>query len=64
VPQHFAIVLDDDLESFPLIDYRKYPDGIASRFVQIARLKNMREAREIALVLQTGALPVHFVRVR
>ena len=30
-PQHFAIVLDDELVSAPSIDYVEYPDGIDGR---------------------------------
>ena len=27
-PQHFAIVLDNEIRSFPQIDYTQYPQGI------------------------------------
>jgi SecD/SecF fusion protein len=63
--QHFAIVLDGELRSWPQIDYRRYPDGIdpAGGGAQITGLSSAAEAKSIALVLQTGALPVRFTTV-
>ena len=65
VAQHFAIVLDDELRSYPQIDYKQYPDGIdpTGGGAQITGLQNLGEAQRLALVLQTGALPVKFVTV-
>jgi SecD/SecF fusion protein len=63
-PQHFAIVLDRQIQSFPQIDYTQYPDGIDPvNGAQITGLKDFTEAKNIALVLQTGALPVNFVQI-
>jgi SecD/SecF fusion protein len=63
-PQHFAIVLDRQIQSFPQIDYSQYPDGIDPiNGAQITGLKDFTEAKNIALVLQTGALPVNFTPV-
>ncbi len=64
-PQHFAIVLDNELRSFPQIDYQRYPDGIdpTGGGAQITGLASLGEAKRLALVLQTGALPVKFVTV-
>ncbi len=64
-PQHFAIVLDNEIRSFPQIDYSLYPDGIDPRGggAQITGLASLKEAKNLALVLQTGALPVKFVTV-
>jgi SecD/SecF fusion protein len=64
-PQHFAIVLDNEIRSFPQIDYEKYPDGIdpAGGGAQITGLASLNEAKNLALVLQTGALPVNFKTV-
>jgi SecD/SecF fusion protein len=63
-PQHFAIVLDGQIQSFPQIDYSQYPDGIDPiNGAQITGLKDFTEAKNIALVLQTGALPVNFTPV-
>src|ERR671932_2569425 len=61
VNQHFAIVLDREIRSFPQIDYTQYPNGIGgSGGAQITGLKDAKEAKDLALVLQTGALPVNF----
>ena len=63
-PQHFAIVLDREIKSFPQIDYTQYPDGIDPiNGAQITGLRDFKEAKDIALVLQTGALPVNFVPI-
>ncbi len=64
--QHFAIVLDNEIRSFPQIDYKQYgrhgidPTGGGA---QITGLQSLDEAKNLALVLQTGALPVKFVTV-
>lgn len=59
--QHFAIILDREIRSFPLIDFEQYPGGIGgSGGAQITGMANLDEAKELALVLQTGALPVEF----
>ena len=63
VPQHFAIVLDGQIQSFPQIDFKQYPDGIAGNSAQITGIGSIGEAKNIALVLQTGALPVNFVQI-
>ena len=60
--QHFAIVLDREIKSWPSIDFNEYPGGISgSNGAQITGLADLGEARDLALVLQTGALPVRFV---
>lgn len=61
--QHFAIVLDDEIRSWPQIDYTELPDGISGGRAQITGLDSAQEAKDIALVLQTGALPVRFEQV-
>ena len=59
--QHFAIVLDREIKSFPSIDFEQYPGGISgSNGAQITGDFSIREAKDLALVLQTGALPVEF----
>jgi SecD/SecF fusion protein len=62
-PQHFAIVLDGAIRSWPQIDYRQNPEGIdpTGSGAQITGLASFNEAKNLALVLQTGALPVNFV---
>jgi SecD/SecF fusion protein len=65
VQQSFAIVLDDQIYSFPTIDYTKYADGIdpTGTGAEISGLQSQGEASNLALVLRTGALPVQFVTV-
>jgi SecD/SecF fusion protein len=58
--QRFAIVLDNEIRSFPTIDFVENPDGIAGGRAQITGLDSADEARDLALVLQTGALPYTF----
>jgi len=59
--QHFAIVLDREIKSWPSIDFDEYPGGISgSNGAQISGLASIGEAKDLALVLQTGALPVEF----
>ena len=60
--QHFAIVLDREIRSWPQIDWQQYPGGISgSNGAQITGNFTIGEAKDLALVLQTGALPVKFV---
>jgi SecD/SecF fusion protein len=59
--QNFAIVLDDEIRSWPQIDYNENPNGISGSLgAQITGLGSIQEAKELAIVLQTGALPVEF----
>jgi SecD/SecF fusion protein len=59
--QHFAIVLDREIRSAPYIDFHQNPDGIeGSNGAQITGIGSIGEAKDLALVLQTGALPVNF----
>jgi SecD/SecF fusion protein len=61
VEGHFAIVLDREIKSWPSIDFEQYPDGIeGSNGAQITGLGSFGEAKNLALVLQTGALPYNF----
>jgi SecD/SecF fusion protein len=61
-PQHFAIVLDREIRTFPQIDYTdsSLAGGIGGGRAQIQGLESFDEAEDIAIVLQTGALPVKF----
>jgi SecD/SecF fusion protein len=61
--QSFAIVLDNEIRSFPSIDFDRLPDGISGGNAIIEGLADIGEADDLALVLQTGALPVEFVQV-
>ena len=59
VPQHFAIVLDDELVSAPSIDYVAYPDGIDGRTgAEISGSFTIDSAQDLAEILEIGALPV------
>jgi SecD/SecF fusion protein len=60
--QHFAIVLDRELKSVPYIDFRQNPDGIPGDNGAQIDLggASLGDAKKLALVLQTGALPVEF----
>jgi SecD/SecF fusion protein len=60
--QSFAIVLDREIRSFPSIDFQRYPTGIGgSGGATISGNFTIDEAKQLALVLQTGALPIKFV---
>ncbi|HST26386.1 MAG TPA: protein translocase subunit SecD [Gaiellaceae bacterium] len=62
--QHFAVVLDNEIQTDPQIDYT---DGTLSNGIsgggEITGIGSVSEAQQIALVLQTGALPVAFQRI-
>ncbi|MBA3734939.1 MAG: protein translocase subunit SecD [Actinobacteria bacterium] len=60
--QHFAIVLDREIQSVPYIDFVRNPDGIpGDNGAQIDMGgAGLGDAKRLALVLQTGALPVKF----
>ena len=58
--QSFAIVLDREIKSFPSVDFEDFPDGIADDGASITGIGSIAEARDLAVVLQTGALPVEF----
>ncbi len=61
VVQGFAIVVDDQLYSAPVIDYNTYPDGIEpTGRAEITGLTTPAEAKQLAVVLHTGQLPVQF----
>ncbi len=61
IVQTFAIVLDREIKSYPSIDWEKYPNGISgTNGAQITGIGDLQEAKDLALVLQTGALPVTF----
>jgi SecD/SecF fusion protein len=58
--QSFAIVLDNEIKSFPTIDFTQYPNGISGDNGAEITGVTLDEAKNLALVLQTGALPVQF----
>ncbi len=60
---HFAVVLDDEVQSRPIINFKENPDGIDGRTgAQISGGFNnpdgLKQAQELATTLQIGALPV------
>ena len=62
--QQFAIVLDREIRSAPTIDYKENPGGIpGNNGAQITGIGSINEAKDLALVLQTGALPVNYVTI-
>jgi len=63
--QHFAIVLDGELKSTPYINYKENPDGIdpTGSGAEVSNIASFGEAKDLALVLQTGALPVEFTQI-
>jgi SecD/SecF fusion protein len=61
ITEQFAIVLDREIKSWPQIDWEQYPNGISgSNGAEITGLGSIKEAKDLAIVLQTGALPVKF----
>jgi len=64
--QHFAIVLDGRLGSTPYIDYKANPNGIdaAESGAEISNMPTYEDAKDLAVVLASGALPFHFALTR
>ena len=62
-PQTFAIVLDNVMESDPMIDYTDSTlrDGISGGAEISGGNMTVQEAKDLAFVLNTGALPVKLV---
>ncbi|HEY8466489.1 MAG TPA: protein translocase subunit SecD [Solirubrobacterales bacterium] len=55
----FAVVLDGEIQSRPIIDFCENPRGIDGRTgAQISGLGSLKEAQDLATVLRIGALPV------
>ena len=62
--QHFAIALDDELVSAPLINWRENPDGIdGSTGAQISGSFTIQSAQDLAKILKIGALPLELNEV-
>ena len=63
--QHFAIVLDGKLQSTPYIDYKQNPDGIdpSGGGAEISNITSIGQAKDLALVLKSGALPYQFQQI-
>ena len=59
--QQFAIVLDRQIKSAPTVSFRDNPNGIpGNNGAEITGIGSVGEAKDLALVLQTGALPYNF----
>ena len=59
--QQFAIVLDRQIKSAPTVSFRDNPNGIpGNNGAEITGIGDIQEAKDLALVLQTGALPYNF----
>jgi SecD/SecF fusion protein len=58
---HFAVVLDNEVKTRPIIDFSQNPDGIDGR--QGAQISggftSPQEAQDLATILQIGALPIN-----
>ncbi len=63
VNQTFAIVLDNQLESDPYVDYKRNPQGIQGTSAEISGAFTISEAKDLALVINTGALPVTLTQI-
>ena len=61
--QQFAIVLDREIKSAPSVDFDENPDGIpGNNGAQITGI-SISEAKDLALVLRTGTLPVKLITI-
>lgn len=58
---HFAVVLDNEVKTRPIIDFSQNPDGIDGRTgAQISGgFTSPQEAQDLATILQIGALPIN-----
>ncbi|HSS42747.1 MAG TPA: protein translocase subunit SecD [Solirubrobacterales bacterium] len=58
---HFAVVLDNEVKTRPIINFSENPDGIDGRQgAQISGgFNDIDEAQELATTLQIGALPIN-----
>jgi SecD/SecF fusion protein len=58
---HFAVVLDNEVKSRPIINFQENPDGINGiNGAQISGgFQSPQEAQELATTLQIGALPIN-----
>ncbi len=58
---HFAVILDNEVKTRPIINFSENPDGIDGRTgAQISGgFKDVAEAQDLATTLQIGALPIN-----
>ncbi|MFL5873926.1 MAG: protein translocase subunit SecD [Solirubrobacterales bacterium] len=56
---HFAVILDNEVKTRPIINFAENPDGIDGREgAQISGSFSLQEAQDLATTLQIGALPI------
>jgi SecD/SecF fusion protein len=57
----FAVILENEVKTLPIIDFSRYPDGIDGRNgAEISGgFKSVSEAQDLATTLQIGALPIN-----
>jgi SecD/SecF fusion protein len=58
---HFAVILDNEVQTRPIINFAQNPDGIDGRTgAQISGgFTSPQEAQDLATILQIGALPIN-----
>ncbi|HEX7278956.1 MAG TPA: protein translocase subunit SecD [Solirubrobacterales bacterium] len=58
---HFAVILENEVKTRPIINFAENPDGIDGRTgAQISGgFQNLQEAQDLATTLQIGALPIN-----
>ena len=62
--QHFAIILDNQVFSSPIINFQENPGGIdGTNGAEISGNFTISSAQDLATILQAGALPVKLVLV-
>src|SRR5579884_3932943 len=57
--QHFAVALDTQLITVPLINYKDYPDGIQGGGADISGNFTISSAQDLATQLRLGSLPIN-----
>jgi SecD/SecF fusion protein len=60
---HFAIVLDQDVKSRPIVNFVDNPNGIDARTGAEINGLSLGESQDLAQILQIGALPVTLVPI-
>jgi SecD/SecF fusion protein len=62
---HFAVILDNEVKTRPIINYAQNPDGIDGRTgAQISGgFTSITDAQELASFLQRGALPINLTLI-
>jgi SecD/SecF fusion protein len=60
---HFAVVLDQQIKSRPIVNFAENPNGIDGRTGAEINGLSFGEANDLAQILQIGALPVDLVQI-